>query len=162
MSVLSEYHACLGALIHKHEGTLDKFAGDGLMVVFNDPLPCDQPAARAVCMALEMRDGIGTLAVKWRKYGHQLGFGIGISHGYATIGRIGFEGRYDYSAIGSVVNLAARLCGEAQAGQILVESKVFMAIEEAVDARPVGELTLKGFHRPITAYDVLALKAGTP
>ena len=158
MGVLSEYHACLGALIHKHEGTLDKYAGDGLMVLFNDPLPCDQPALRAVRMAMEMRDGIGTLAVKWRKYGHQLGFGMGIAHGYATIGRIGFEGRYDYSAIGSVVNLAARLCGEAQAGQILVESKVFMAIEDMVDAQAVGELTLKGFHRPVIAYDVRALR----
>ena len=125
MGVLGEYHACLGALIHKHEGTLDKFAGDGLMVVFNDPLPCEQPTARAVRMATEMRDGIEALTAKWRKYGHQLGFGIGIAHGYATIGRVGFEGRYDYSAIGSVVNLASRLCGEAQAGQILVEFESF-------------------------------------
>ena len=117
MGVLSEYHACLGALIHKHEGTLDKFAGDGLMVLFNDPVQCEQPALQAAKMAVEMRDAVAQLAVKWRKFGHQLGFGLGIAHGYATIGQIGFEGRYDYSAIGSVVNLAARLCGEAQAGQ---------------------------------------------
>jgi class 3 adenylate cyclase len=159
MGVLGEYHACLGALIHKHEGTLDKFAGDGLMVVFNDPLPCDQPTARAVRMAIEMRDGIESLAAKWRKYGHQLGFGIGIAHGYATIGRIGFEGRYDYSAIGSVVNLASRLCGEAQSGQILVASKAFMAIEDLVEAQLIGELSLKGFRQPVAAYDVRALKA---
>ena len=159
MNVLSEYHACLGALIHKHEGTLDKFAGDGLMVVFNDPVKCEQPALQATRMAVEMRDAIGQLAVKWRKFGHQLGFGMGIAHGYATIGQIGFEGRYDYSAIGSVVNLAARLCGEAQAGQILVEPKAFTAIEEAVDTEQVGELTLKGFHRPVIAYNVKGLRA---
>jgi class 3 adenylate cyclase len=158
MGVLGEYHACLGALIHKHEGTLDKFAGDGLMVVFNDPLPCEQPTARAVRMATEMRDGIEAHNAKWRKYGHQQGFGIGIAHGYATIGRVGFEGRYDYSAIGSVVNLASRLCGEAQAGQILVESKAFMAIESLVEAQSVGELSLKGFRRPVHAYDVRTLK----
>jgi class 3 adenylate cyclase len=158
MGLLSEYHACLGALIHKHEGTLDKYAGDGLMVVFNDPVPCDQPALRAVRMAIEMRDSIAALAVKWRKFGHQLGFGMGIAHGYATIGQIGFEGRYDYSAIGSVVNLAARLCGEAQAGQILVEPKAFHAIEDAAEAEEVGELTLKGFHRPVFAYNVKGLR----
>lgn len=159
MGVLGEYHSCLGALIHKHEGTLDKFAGDGLMVVFNDPIPCDQPPLRAIRMALEMRDAIGQLAVKWRKYGHQLGFGMGIAHGYATIGQIGFEGRYDYSAIGSVVNLASRLCGEAQAGQILVEPKAFTAIEDIAEAEEVGELSLKGFHRPVFAYNVKALRS---
>ncbi len=148
MSVLGEYHSCLGALIHKHEGTLDKYAGDGLMVLFNDPLPCPEPAIRAVRMAVEMRDEVEKLALKWRKYGHELGFGLGISHGYATIGRIGFEGRLDYSAIGSVVNLAARLCGEANAGQILIDRKVFMAIEAIADVDQAGELNLKGFHRP--------------
>jgi adenylate cyclase len=158
MGVLSEYHACLGALIHKHEGTLDKFAGDGLMVLFNDPVKCDQPALRAVTMALEMRDAIAQLAVKWRKYGHQLGFGLGIAHGYATIGQIGFEGRYDYSAIGSVVNLASRLCGEALAGQILIEPKAFTAVEDVAEAEEIGELTLKGFHRPIFAYNVKSLR----
>ena len=112
MSVLNEYHTCLGTLIHKHEGTLDKYAGDGLMVLFNDPLPCPEPAVRAVRMAVEMRDEVGKLAIRWRKYGHELGFGLGISHGFATMGRIGFEGRLHHSAIGSVVNLAARLCGE--------------------------------------------------
>ena len=123
MSVLNEYHTCLGVLIHKHEGTLDKFVGDGLMVLFNDPLPCPEPAVRAVRMALEMRDEVGKLAVKWCKYGHELGFGLGVAHGYATMGRIGLEGRFDYSAIGSVVNLASRLCGEVGAGQNLVDRK---------------------------------------
>jgi adenylate cyclase len=158
MSVLKEYHTCLGALIHKHEGTLDKYAGDGLMVLFNDPMPCSDPAIRAVRMAVEMRDEVGKLVVKWRKYGHELGFGLGISHGFATMGRIGFEGRFDYSAIGSVVNLAARLCGEANAGQILVDRKVFMAIEELADIEPTGELNLKGFQRPVVAYDVRTLR----
>ena len=159
MSVLGEYHACLGALIHKHEATLERFAGDGLMMLFNDPLPCSEPAARAVRMAMEMRDAVASLIIKWRKYGHQLGFGMGIAHGYATIGRIGFEGRFDYSAIGSVVNLAARLCGEAGAGQILVDSKVQMAIEAIAETEPVGELTLKGFSRPVPAFDIRALRS---
>jgi adenylate cyclase len=114
---------------------------------------------RAVRMAVDMRDAVGTLAVKWRKFGHDLGFGLGISHGYATMGRIGFEGRFDYSAIGSVVNLAARLCGEASAGQILVDRKVYMAIEDIADVEQAGELQLKGFHRPIVAFDVRTLKA---
>jgi class 3 adenylate cyclase/CheY-like chemotaxis protein len=159
MSVLNEYHTCLGVLIHKHEGTLDKFVGDGLMVLFNDPLPCPEPAVRAVRMALEMRDEVGKLAVKWCKYGHELGFGLGISHGYATMGRIGFEGRFDYSAIGSVVNLAARLCGEAGAGQILVDRKVYTAIEAIADVEHAGELKLKGFHRPVAAYGVRSLRS---
>jgi adenylate cyclase len=158
MGVLGEYHSCLGSLIHKHEGTLDKYAGDGLMVVFNDPIQCDQPALKAARMALEMRDAVAQLSTKWRKYGHQLGFGMGIAHGYATIGQIGFEGRYDYSAIGSVVNLAARLCGEAQAGQILIEPKAFTAIEDVAEAEEIGELTLKGFHRPVFAYNVKNLR----
>jgi class 3 adenylate cyclase/CheY-like chemotaxis protein len=158
MNLLNEYHKCLGFLIHKHEGTLDKYAGDGLMVLFNDPLPCPEPAVRAVRMAVEMREEIEKLAVKWRKYGHELGFGLGISHGYATMGRIGFEGRFDYSAIGSVVNLAARLCGEAGAGQILVDRKVYMAIEAIAEVELTGELMLKGFHRPIVAYDVRTLR----
>jgi class 3 adenylate cyclase len=159
MSVLNEYHTCLGSLIHKHEGTLDKYAGDGLMVLFNDPLPCPEPVVRAVRMAVEMRDEVGKLAVKWRKYGYELGFGLGISHGFATIGRIGFEGRFDYSAIGSVVNLAARLCREAGAGQILVDRKVYMAIEAIADVEQSGELMLKGFHRPVVAYDVRTLRS---
>jgi adenylate cyclase len=124
MTVLGAYHEVLGPLIHRYEGTLERFAGDGLNVLFNDPLPCPDPSVRAVRMAVEMRDAVANLAIKWRKLGHELGFGMGIAHGYATLGRIGFEGRYDYSAIGTVVNLAARLCTEARGGQILVDGKV--------------------------------------
>jgi adenylate cyclase len=161
MGALKEYHACLGALIHKFEGTLDRFAGDGVMVLFNDPLPCPDPSVRAVRMAVDMRDGVADLAQRWRKLGHELGFGIGIAHGYATLGRIGFEGRLDYSAIGSVVNLAARLCGEARSGQILVDGKVYAAIEELAEIEPLGELALKGFYRAVQAFNVKSLR-GTP
>jgi class 3 adenylate cyclase len=159
MTVLREYHASLGALIHKFEGTLERFVGDGLMVLFNDPLPCPDPPARAVQMAIDMRGCVTDLALKWRKYGHELGFGIGIAHGYATLGRIGFEGRSDYAAIGSVANLAARLCGEAKDGQILVDLKVQTAIEALADSEPMGEFTLKGFHRPVRAFNVRGLAA---
>ena len=158
MTVLGAYHEVLGPLIHKYEGTLERFAGDGLNVLFNDPLPCPDPSVRAVRMAVEMRDGIASLAAKWRKLGHELGFGMGIAHGYATLGRIGFEGRYDYSAIGTVVNLAARLCGEARSGQILVDGKVHTAIEMLADTEPAGELSLKGIHRPVTTFNVLAMR----
>ncbi len=158
MGVLREYHAGLGALIHKYEATLERFVGDGLMVLFNDPLPCPDPVARAVRMAVEMRGCIAELAVKWRKHGHELGFGIGIARGYATIGRIGFEGRSDYAAIGSVANLAARLCGEAKDGQVLVDAKVLAEAEALADIEQVGEFTLKGFHRPVRAFNVRGLR----
>jgi class 3 adenylate cyclase len=158
MTVLREYHASLGELIHRHEGTLDHFAGDGFMVLFNDPLPCPDPALRAVKMAVEMRDVVAGLSVKWRRYGPELGFGIGIARGYATLGRIGFEGRFDYSAIGTVVNLAARLCAEAKAGQILVDSKVHSAVEDQADMEATGELTLKGMLRPLGAWNIRALR----
>jgi adenylate cyclase len=154
IAVLREYHAELGGLIHKFEGTLHRFAGDGIMVLFNDPLPCVDPALRAVRLAVAMRDHAGALATNWRKLDHELGFGVGIAHGYATLGRIGCEGRFDYSATGSVVNLAARLCAEAKNGQILIDSKVFAAIEGLAETEPVGELVLKGFHRPIPAFNV--------
>ena len=154
IAVLREYHADLGGLIHEFEGTLLRFAGDGIMVLFNDPLPCVDPALRAVRLAVAMRDHVAALATNWRKLGHELGFGVGIAHGYATLGRIGCEGRFDYSATGSVVNLAARLCAEAKNGQILIDSKVFAAIEELAETEPVGGLVLKGFHRPIQAFNV--------
>lgn len=157
MSFLREYHACLGALIHKYEGTLERFTGDGLMVLFNDPLRCPDPSLRAVKMSVEMREQIRGLIGAWRKRGHDLGFGIGVSHGYATLGRIGFEGRFDYSAIGTVVNLAARLCAEAVDGQILIDGKVCSAIEGAAEVQPTGELKLKGLHRPVQAFNVSAL-----
>jgi class 3 adenylate cyclase len=158
MAVLRAYHDVLGPLIHKYEGTLERFAGDGLNVLFNDPLPCPDPSVRAVQMAVEMRDAVSILAVKWRKLGHELGFGMGIAHGYATLGRIGFEGRYDYSAIGTVVNLAARLCAEARSGQILVDGKVHMALEALTDTEPLGELMLKGMQRPVLAFNIVAIR----
>jgi class 3 adenylate cyclase/CheY-like chemotaxis protein len=158
LGVLRAYHAALGALIHEHEGTLERFTGDGVMVFFNDPVPCPEPAAKAVRMAVAMRRRCGELAVTWRKHGYELGFGVGIAHGYATLGRIGFEGRSDYAAIGSVVNLAARLCGEAAAGQIVVERKVLIAVEALTETEELGALTLKGFHRPIPAFNIVELK----
>ena len=158
LAVLREYHSALGVLIDKFEGTVERFAGDGLNVLFNDPLPCSDPSVRAVRMAIEMRDAVANLAVQWRKLGHDLGFGMGIAHGYATLGRIGFEGRYDYSAIGTVVNLAARLCAEARGGQILVDGKVKMAVETLTDIEPLGELVLKGMQRPVSAFNILGMR----
>jgi len=159
MGVLGEYHAALGPLIFQYEGTLERFAGDGMMIFFNDPMPCPDPAWRAVAMAVGMREAAQTLCRAWRRRGHALDFGVGIAVGYATCGRIGFEGRFDYGAIGTVTNLAARLCGEAQPGQILVAQRVFLAVEEQVAAEPVGELSLKGFARPIPAVNILALRS---
>jgi class 3 adenylate cyclase len=158
MEVLREYHEAMGNLIFRFEGTLERFAGDGLMVFFNDPLPCPDPAARAVKMAVAMRECVGKLCAKWRKRGHLLDFGTGIAQGYATLGKIGFEGRFDYAAIGTVTNLASRLCDEAQAGQILISQRVYAAVEELAEVEPMGELTLKGFHRPIAAFAVLGVK----
>jgi class 3 adenylate cyclase len=154
MAVLSEYHAALGELIFTYEGTLERFTGDGLMVFFNDPIPLDEPARRAVEMALAMRDRVRTLAEGWSRIGHDLGFGVGISQGFATLGRIGYEGRFDYAAIGSVTNLAARLCAEASAGQVLVSQRVFSAVEDVALGESVGLLKLRGFSRPIRAYGV--------
>jgi len=158
MDVLRQYHEALGQLIFRHEGTLERFVGDGLVVLFNDPLPCPDPGARAVRMAIAMRACIGELSRSWRKHGHQLGFGVGIAQGYATLGRIGFEGRFDYAAIGPVSNLASRLCDEASDGEILVSQRLLATVEDLVEAEPVGELTLKGFVRPVMAYRVHGLK----
>jgi adenylate cyclase len=154
MDVLNQYHAAVGDLVHRFEGTLERFTGDGLMVFFNDPLPCDDAAERAVAMAVAMRDRVGELAAGWSRRGNDLGFGIGIAQGYATLGRIGFEGRSDYAAIGSVTNLAARLCDAAGTGQILVAQRVFTAAEGLAFGEPVGELELKGFSRPIRTFAV--------
>ena len=159
MSTLREYHAAVGAIIHKFEGTIERFAGDGLMAMLNDPVPCNDPCGQAVRMADEMRAAVGDLSAKWRKHGFELGFGIGIAHGYATLGRIGFEGRFDYAAIGSVTNLAARLCAEAKDGQILIDGKVGIAVEAIAELEPLDALTLKGFHRPVRASNVRAVSA---
>jgi class 3 adenylate cyclase len=158
IAVLRAYHAAIGALIHQHEGTLERFTGDGVMVFFNDPIPCPEPPVKAVRMAAAMRDRVAELGAGWRKQGYELGFGIGIAHGYATLGRIGFEGRNDYAAIGSVVNLAARLCGEAESGQIVVERKVLVAVEGIAETAELGPLTLKGFHRPVPAFNIVRLR----
>jgi adenylate cyclase len=159
MGVLREYHAEMGRLIVEHEGTLERFTGDGMMVFFNDPVPVPNPAERAVRMAFAMRERVGALSVKWRKLGFDLDFGVGIAQGYATIGAIGFEGRLDYGAIGTVTNLASRLCGEARPGQILVSQRVLGALEELMEGEPVGELALKGFSKPVPAYNAVRLKA---
>jgi len=158
MGVLREYHAEMGQSILEHEGTLERFTGDGMMIFFNDPVPVPNPAERAIRMALAMRERVKELTVKWRKLGYELDFGVGIAQGYATIGGIGFEGRWDYGAIGTVTNLASRLCGEAKPGQILVSQRLLGGVEELVEAEPAGELSLKGFHRPITAHNILRLK----
>lgn len=157
MAVLGEYHRTLGELIHAHDGTLERFTGDGLMVFFNDPVPCDEPAARAVRMAVQMRDRVRDLAEGWFRAGHDLSMGIGIAQGYATLGRIGFEGRFDYAAIGSVTNLAARLCATAGPWQVLAAQRVAFQVEGLVAAEPLGELALKGFSRPIRAWDIRAV-----
>ena len=159
MTVLREYHNGLAGIINAFEGTLERFAGDGLMVLFNDPMPCPDPCERWVKMAVQMRDRIVELAAKWRKLGHNLGFGVGIAHGYATLGRVSSEGRFDYTAIGRVVALAARLCGEAKSGQILINGKVHSAVEALADVAAVGELELKGFTRPVAAFDVREIRA---
>ncbi|MEJ2434359.1 MAG: response regulator [Pseudolabrys sp.] len=155
MALLREYHTGIGGIIHHHGGTLEHYAGDGVMVIFNDPVPMENPALAAVRMALEMRGALEGLIGKWRRLGHDLGFGIGIAHGYATLGTIGFEGRFDYSAIGTVSNVAARLCDEAQPGQILISPRVLMAVEEAVRTEAVGEFELKGIRRPMEVHNVL-------
>jgi len=156
MSVVGSYHSAMGELILKYEATVGWFAGDGLMVWFNDPIPCDEPAARAVRLALEMRDAMGDLTTRWRKRGHELDFSVGVALGYATIGRIGFEGRYDYGAVGSVLNLASRLCDAALPGQIVVSQRVLAEVEEIVEAESLGRLELKGFGKPVEAFAVSA------
>jgi len=159
MGVLREYHAEMGSLILSHEGTLERFTGDGMMIFFNDPTPVPDPAERAVRMAVAMRERVATLLGKWRKRGYDLALGVGIAEGYATIGAIGFEGRWDYGAIGTVTNLAARLCGEARGGQILVSARVAAEVEDLVETEEVGPLALKGLTKPIPAFDVLRLKS---
>jgi class 3 adenylate cyclase len=154
LAVLHDYHESLGKLIFHYEGTLDRFAGDGIMVVFNDPIPVPDHTERAVRLALDMRDQVDQLAQQWRRKGHTLGFGVGIAAGYATLGQIGFEQRREYTAIGSVINLASRLCDEARPGQVIISQRAFGAVEPHVDAAAVGELNLKGFAKPVAAYEI--------
>jgi class 3 adenylate cyclase/HAMP domain-containing protein len=156
MNVLREYHAALGELIFKYEGTLDRYAGDGVMILFNAPIQFDDHTARAVRMSVEMRDTVGALTEKWRNRGHNLGFGIGIALGYATLGQIGFEQRLEYAAIGSVTNLASRLCDEAKANQIVVSRRVYGMVEQWVEGKPIDDLNLKGFNHPILAAEIIS------
>jgi class 3 adenylate cyclase len=162
MALLRDYHAAIGKIVIKYNGTLERYAGDGVMVIFNDPVQVENPPLQAVLMALEVRDAIGALTERWRRWGHEIGFGIGIAHGFATLGTIGFEGRFDYAAIGTVSNVASRLCDEAMPGQILISPRVFMAVEDVVSVEPVGEFSLKGIRRPLAAYNVLAAVSSKP
>ncbi len=159
MAVLRQYHEALGELTFRHEGTVERFVCDGVVVLFNDPLPCPDPAARAVRMALDMRARVAELARGWRKQGHQLGFGVGIAQGYATLGQVGFAGRFDYTAIGPVPNLASRLCDQAGDGEILISQRARAAVEDLVETELVGDLDLKGFARPVPTYRILRLRA---
>ena len=158
MAILREYHAAMGELIFRFEGTLERFTGDGLMVFFNDPVPCPDPAARAVRMAVDIRQQMRALTAKWQRRGHALDHGIGIAQGYATLGMIGFAGRVDYGAIGPVTNLAYRLCDEARGGQILISQRVYRDLEGLLEAEPLGERSLKGFLQPVPVFNVRALK----
>jgi adenylate cyclase len=155
MALLRHYHEAIGQIIIKYNGTLERYAGDGVMVVFNDPVPVENPALQAVLMALEVREALGALTATWSRLGHEIGFGIGIAHGFATLGTIGFEGRFDYAAIGTVSNVASRLCDEAKPGQILISPRVLMKVENTVNVEPVGEFELKGIRRPLAAYNVV-------
>jgi adenylate cyclase len=160
-AAFATYHAAIGKIIIKYNGTLEPYAGDGVMVIFNDPVPVENPALQAVLMALETRDAIGRLTDKWLRLGLDIGFGIGIAHGFATLGTIGFEGRFDYAAIGTVSNVASRLCDEAKPGQILISPRVLMAVEHSIEVQPVGEFALKGIRRPLAAYNVVGPKAAS-
>lgn len=161
LGVLRAYHATLGRIIVEHGGTLEHFAGDGVMIYFNDPVLQPDHEIMAVRMALAMRDAVADLATGWHKLGYELGFGVGIVAGYATLGRIGFEGRYDYGAVGNAVNLSARLCAEAKSGQVLLDQRTYAAVEESVDVESIGELSLKGLTRPVPAYNVVAMRTAS-
>jgi class 3 adenylate cyclase/CheY-like chemotaxis protein len=158
MSVLGEHHRAIGALVHAYEGTLERFTGDGVMVFFNDPIPCDDAADRAVRMSIDIRDAVRDLSAGWLRRGHDLAIGIGIDQGFATLGRIGFEGRFDYSAIGSVTNRAARLCAEARGWQVLVSDRVLAAVEHACVSEVIGDMQPKGFSRSVRVHNITALK----
>jgi adenylate cyclase len=160
LDFLREYHGALGPLVSQYEGTLDQFSGDGIMVFFNDPVPCPDPAERAVKMAMAMREAAGKLIADWRRHSYELGFGAGIAQGYATLGQIGFSERSGYTAIGTVCNLAARLCAEAKDGQILVSSRIAETVEAVATLEDLGNLELKGLRRPVAAFNVTELTHG--
>ena len=161
MRAVRDYHGAMGRLIMAYNGTLERFAGDSIMIFFNDPVPVPNPAERAIRMAVEMQEEFAKLAVAWKKRGYDLNIGIGVAQGYATLGAIGFEGRLDYGAIGAVCSLGARLCAQARGGQTLVPQRVLTCVEDLVEYETIGELTLKGFHRPVPAFNVCRLKAAT-
>ena len=161
LDMLRDYHAEMGALVVEFGGTLEHFAGDGILVFFNDPVPQPDHEVRAVRMAVAMRERFEAMNVAWRRRGYDLGFGVGMAVGHATLGRIGFDGRYDYAAIGTVVIMASRLCSEARPGQILINQRGYSAVEDVVYGEPIGELTLKGFSRPVSAYNVVGLPPGS-
>jgi class 3 adenylate cyclase len=154
MTLLRDYHAAMGPIVAQFEGTIDHYGGDGIMVFFNDPLPTPDPARRAIDMAMAMRAAAQDLLRTWRRHGHDIGFGVGISQGYATLGQIGFAERMDYTAIGTVTNLAARLCGEAKDGQILVSRRVAIAVEDSATVEEIGDLSLKGLSQAVAVYNV--------
>ncbi len=161
-AVLADYHATMGVIANAHEGTIDRFAGDGILIFFNDPFPVSQPGRRAAAMALAMQEGFAPLRAKWLALGHELDLGIGIAQGFATLGAFGFEGRQDYSAIGSVVNLADRLCGEARGGQILIDRRTRAGLGEGADLEPVGPLALKGYAQPVPAFLLKGVRPSAP
>ena len=158
MEFLRHYHSEMGKLIFKYEGTLERFMGDGIVVIFNDPILCDEHTHKATQMAIEMRDRVKELRIAWRKKGYDLDLGVGFSAGYATLGTMGFEGRMDYGTVGNLPNLAARLCAEAKGGQILTDQKTMSRLEDVFEAEPVEELNLKGIHRPVSAFNILGMK----
>ncbi|MGH9037424.1 MAG: response regulator [Acidimicrobiia bacterium] len=158
MAALAEFHEVTGQLVNDFDATVGHFAGDGFMVFFNDPMPCDNPAERAVRLAVAMRDAMAGIRQQWSRLGHDVGFGVGVAFGFATLGQVGFRARSDYTAVGRVVALASRLCDEAADGEILVSPQVQAAVEDLVESKPLPEVTLKGFHRPITPYNVLEMR----
>jgi class 3 adenylate cyclase len=157
MAVIAELHNAVGPLVFAQGGTLAQFLGDGMMVLFNDPVPCDEPARRAVTLALGMRDRAALLSANWKRRGHDLQLGVGVAAGYATCGQVGFEGRYEYAAIGTVTNVAARLCAEAKGGQVLISQRVYTMLDGAVQVEHLGDIELKGIARPVPTYLVQEL-----
>jgi class 3 adenylate cyclase/CheY-like chemotaxis protein len=162
MAILGDYHCNLGEIVFRHGGTLESIAGDGMLVLFNDPVEYVDHPARAVRMALDMRERMHVLTTKWRRLGHELGFGVGISQGFVTVGAIGFEARQDYAAIGTATNLACRLCDEAKHGEILISQRVFSSLESSLDVGRNDIFALKGFQRPVPAYELLGWRNPAP